>query len=166
MDVSARRAFRLLKDLAFERLSASEDERRAAERLLAEAQSTGAEAHIEEFQVPCGKVRSARLLVTAPYQKEYPVTGYERSLSTKGLDAPFYYAEDMQPVHLQNATVPHHNPCYFRADRFDPLVPAVHGIDSDTGQHHTMFLIDFLRNATLHHINFIRRHGIRHLNMH
>lgn len=103
MDVSARRAFHLLKDLAFERLSASEDERRAAERLLAEARSTGAEAHIEEFQVPCGKVKSARLLVTAPYRKEYPVTGYERSLSTPGLDAPFYYAEDMQPVHLQNA---------------------------------------------------------------
>ena len=74
-----------------------------AERLLAEARSTGAEAHIEEFQVPCGKVKSARLLVTAPYRKEYPVTGYERSLSTPGLDAPFYYAEDMQPVHLQNA---------------------------------------------------------------
>ena len=103
MDVSARRAFHLLKDLAFERLSASEDECRAAERLLAEARSTGAEAHIEEFQVPCGKVKSARLLVTAPYRKEYPVTGYERSLSTPGLDAPFYYAEDMQPVHLQNA---------------------------------------------------------------
>lgn len=103
MDVSARRAFQLLKDLAFERLSASEDERRAAERLLAEALSTGAEAHIEEFQVPCGRVKSARLLVTAPYRKEYPVTGYERSLSTAGLDAPFYYAEDVQPVHLQSA---------------------------------------------------------------
>ena len=66
MDVSARRAFSLLKDLAFERLSGSEDERRAAERLLHEAQSAGVDAHIEEFAVPCGRVRSARLLVTAP----------------------------------------------------------------------------------------------------
>lgn len=103
MDVSARRAFRLLKDLAYERLSASDAERTAAERLLREALSTGAQAQIEEFQVPCGRVNKARLLVTAPYEKEYPVTGYERSLSTAGLDAPFYYAEDMQPVHLQNA---------------------------------------------------------------
>lgn len=103
MDVSARRAFRLLKDLAYERLSASDAERTAAERLLREALSAGAQAHIEEFQVPCGRVKKARLLVTAPYEKEYPVTGYERSLSTEGLDAPFYYAEDVQPVHLQNA---------------------------------------------------------------
>lgn len=103
MEVSARRAFALLKDLAFERLSGSEDERRAAQRLLQEAQSAGASAHIEEFAVPCGRVRSARLLVTAPYQKEYAVTGYERSLSTAGLEADFYYAEDLLPAHLENA---------------------------------------------------------------
>ena len=102
MEVSARRAFALLKSLAFERLSGSDAEKCAAETLLAEAQGCGVDAHIEEFSVPCGRVGSARLVVTAPYQKEYAVTGYERSLSTPegGLDADFYYAEDLLPAHL------------------------------------------------------------------
>lgn len=103
MDVSAHRAFALLKDLAYERLSGSEAEKQAAERLLAEALSAGAQAHIEEFPVACGRVDHAKLVVTAPYQKAYEVTGYERAQSTPegGLDGEFYYAENLEPVHLQ-----------------------------------------------------------------
>ena len=103
MDVSAHRAFALLKDLAYERLSGSEAEKQAAERLLQEALSTGAQAQIEEFPVACGRVDHAKLVVTAPYQKEYEVTGYERAQSTPegGLDAAFYYAENLEAVHLQ-----------------------------------------------------------------
>ena len=88
MQVSAHRAFNLLKKLAYERVSCSPAEKSAAEVLLAEALSTGAQAHIEEFTVPCGRVHHARLVVTSPYQKEYEVTGYERSKSTpaEGLD--------------------------------------------------------------------------------
>lgn len=101
-DVSAKRAFALLKELAFERLSGSEDEKRAAERLLREVQSAGVAGCIEEFAVPCGRVDSARLVVTAPYRKEYAVTGYERAISTPagGLDGDFYYAENLEDAHL------------------------------------------------------------------
>lgn len=104
MAVSAHRAFMLLKDLAYERLSGSEAEKQAAERLLAEALSAGAQAQIEEFSVPCGRVDHAKLIVTAPYQKEYEVTGYERAQSTPegGLDGEFYYAENLEAVHLQH----------------------------------------------------------------
>lgn len=104
MDVSAHRAFALLKELAYERVSGSEAERTAAERILAEAQATGAEAHIEEFNVKNGKVNHAKLVVTAPYYKEYEVNGYERAKSTPegGLDGEFYYAENLLPVHLEN----------------------------------------------------------------
>lgn len=104
MSVSAYRAFQLLKELGYERLSGSENEKSAAERLLQEAKAIGADAHIEEFPVPCGKVHSAKLVVTSPYRKEYPVTGYERSLSTPagGLDGEFYYAENLLPGHLKN----------------------------------------------------------------
>jgi len=105
MNVSAHRAFSLLKELAYERVSCSEDERTAAERLLREALSTGVQAHIEEFKAPCGMVDHAKLIVTAPYEKEYTVTGYERALSTgeDGLDGEFFYAEDVLPVHLTQA---------------------------------------------------------------
>ena len=104
MEVSARRAFALLKELAFERVSCSEAEKAAAKRIMEEAQKAGAEAHLEEFTVKTGRVDAAKLVVTAPYHKEYEVTGYERALSTPegGLDAEFYYAEGVQDVHLKH----------------------------------------------------------------
>ena len=102
MDVSAHRAFALLRELAYERVSASEEEKRAAERLLEVALSTGAQAHIEEFSVGCGRVHHAKLAVTAPYAKEYEVTGYEcaRSTPEEGMDGELYYAENLLPAHL------------------------------------------------------------------
>ncbi len=104
MEVSAHRAFQMLKSLAYVRLSASPEETKAAEVLKNACVEAGVDVHIEEFNVPCGKVNSARLVVTAPYKKEYAVSGFERSLSTPegGLDAEFYYAEDLQDVHLKN----------------------------------------------------------------
>ncbi len=102
MDVSARRAFALLKELAYVRVSCTEDEKRAADRLCEVANEAGANAHLESFTVKCGKVNHAKLVVTEPYTKEYEITGYERSESTPegGLDAEFYYAESMAPAHL------------------------------------------------------------------
>ena len=104
MDVSARRAFNLLKELAYVRVSGSEDEKRAAERLLEIAASTGAEAHIEEFPVQNGRIHHAKFVVTEPYYKEYEVTGYERAASTpkEGLDLEFYYGENLLPAHMAN----------------------------------------------------------------
>ena len=89
MDASAHRAFALLKSLAYERVSCSEAEKTAANRLLEEARAAGAQAHLEPFSVPCGRVRRAKLAVTEPYYKEYFATGYERAASTppEGLDA-------------------------------------------------------------------------------
>ena len=95
MNVSAHRAFNLLKELAYEKVSCSEAETRAANRLLEEALACGVEAHIEEFSVPCGRVHKAKLTVTAPYVKEYEVTGYERAVS---FDIPAVGA-DAQVVH-------------------------------------------------------------------
>ncbi|MBQ4076015.1 MAG: Zn-dependent exopeptidase M28 [Clostridia bacterium] len=105
MQVSANRAFSLLKELAFERVSCSEAEKKAAQRLLEEAEKSGVSVKIEEFPVACGKVNKVKLVVTAPYQKEYEVTGYERAISTPdgGLDGKFYYAENLLPVHMENA---------------------------------------------------------------
>ena len=105
MSVSAQRAFNLLKELAYEKVSCSPEEKKAAQRLLEEAKACGVEAHIEEFTVPCGRVHKARLTVTAPYVKEYQVTGYERAKSTPegGLEGELYYAENLLPLHLERA---------------------------------------------------------------
>ena len=51
MSVSAHRAFSLLKELAYEKVSCSPEEKKAALRLLEEAKSCGVEAHLEEFSV-------------------------------------------------------------------------------------------------------------------
>ena len=101
MDVSAHRAFSLLRELAFERVSGSAEEKKAANRLLEAAQATGASAHIEEFPVPCGMVDHARLIVTSPYEKEYEVTGYERAKNTseEGLDADAIMEEKTMEEH-------------------------------------------------------------------
>lgn len=101
-DVSAHRAFALLKEYGFERLSCSENEKKAAEAFLGIMKEAGAEACIEEFTVPCGDAGRAKLVVTEPYVKEYDVIGFERSLSTPagGLDAEFYYAENLLPANL------------------------------------------------------------------
>ena len=102
MKVSAHRAYSLLKELAYERVSCSEAEKQAAQKLLEVALSTGAQAHIEDFPVACGRVHHAKLVVTEPYVKEYEVTGYERGLSTPegGVDLAFYYAENAEDAHI------------------------------------------------------------------
>ena len=69
MQVSAHRAFSLLKELSYVRVSCSEAEKTAANRLLQEARAAGVKAEIEEFTVPCGKVSHAKLVVTSPYTK-------------------------------------------------------------------------------------------------
>lgn len=103
MNVSAHRAFSLLRSLAYERVSCSPAEKQAAHRLLEEAQAAGLDAHVEEFTVPCGRVNHAKLVITKPFVKEFEATGYERAASTPegGLDLPFYYAESLLPVHLE-----------------------------------------------------------------
>ncbi len=104
MKVSAYRAFALLKDLAYERVSCSESEKKAADVLLSIVQENGVEGQIETFPVQCGRVHHAKLVVTAPYEKEYEFTGYERALSTPegGADYEFYYAEGCEDAHLAN----------------------------------------------------------------
>lgn len=105
MEVSAHRAFQMLKSLAYVRLSGSEAEKKAANVIKDACTEAGVDVHIEEFTVATGKVNHAKLVVTEPYHKEYAVSGFERALSTPegGLDAEFYYAEDLEDVHLANA---------------------------------------------------------------
>ena len=105
MDVSVRRAYDLLKSLAYQRVSCSKEEEAAASRLLALAKEIGVDAHIEPFPVACGRVDFARFSVLEPYQKTYEVTGYLRSDSTgeEGLTRDFLYVEDMLDANLYDA---------------------------------------------------------------
>lgn len=102
MDICAKRGFEVIEKLAFERVSGSPEEKRAAELLRDMAAETGVQVEIEPFEVADGDVHSASLEILEPYQQSYEVTGYIRSASTapEGLVADFVYVENAMAVNL------------------------------------------------------------------
>ena len=105
MTVSEERAFELLKKMAFERVSGTGEERRAAEILCGEAASFGVSAEFDPFSVEDADVLRAELEVLSPFHKKYEVTGFKRSADTpdEGLAAGFLYVEDAAEALLQDA---------------------------------------------------------------
>ena len=105
MSVSEERAFELLKKLAFERVSGTDEERRAAEILRDEAASFGVSAEMDPFFVQDADVLRAELEVLSPFHKKYEVTGFKRSADTpdEGLEAEFLYVEDAAEALLKDA---------------------------------------------------------------
>ena len=105
MTVSEERAFELLKKMAFERVSGTGEERRAAEILRGEAASFGVSAEFDPFSVEDADVLRAELEVLSPFHKKYEVTGFKRSADTpdEGLAAGFLYVEDAAEALLQDA---------------------------------------------------------------
>ena len=105
MGVNPERAFSLLQKIGFERVSGTEQERRAARILMDEAAGFGVEARLEPFEVEDGEISLAELEVLEPYQKKYTVAGYKRSLNTppEGVTADFLYVEDALEANLENA---------------------------------------------------------------
>ena len=99
---NGQRAFELLKEIAYERVSGSPEELRAAERLQAEVQSIGIDCKLDPFTVHEGIVSKATFEVLEPYHKVYEISGYERSESTApdGEVLDFVYIEDMLDVNL------------------------------------------------------------------
>lgn len=105
MTVSEERAFELLKKMAFERVSGTGEERRAAEILRGEAASFGVSAEFDPFSVEDADVLRAELEVLSPFHKKYEVIGFKRSADTpdEGLTAGFLYVEDAAEALLQDA---------------------------------------------------------------
>ena len=105
MTVSEERAVELLKKMAFERVSGTGEERRAAEILRGEAASFGVSAEFDPFSVEDADVLRAELEVLSPFHKKYEVTGFKRSADTpdEGLTAGFLYVEDAAEALLQDA---------------------------------------------------------------
>ncbi len=104
MEVCAKRGFELIEQMAFERVSGTAEEKRAADMLYEAARATGAECELDPFEVEDGVIHRATLQVLEPYQKEYEVNGYLRSDSTgaDGLTAELVYVENALPVNLKD----------------------------------------------------------------
>ena len=97
--------FELLKKIGFVRIGGSEEEMKAAQMLKAEVEAMGIKADIEPFEIEDYVQEVAELEVLEPYNKKYTVRAYRFSENTpdEGIEAPFYYAENMTDVDIANS---------------------------------------------------------------
>ena len=104
MNICGKRMYSLLEKLNFERLSTFEGETKAAEILMEEIKAIGLEPIMETFKAPRYTIKTAKLEVTAPFYKEYEVSGYgfAGNDAADGIEADFVYLEDFEPIDLQN----------------------------------------------------------------
>ncbi len=102
MDISGKRMFSLLEKLNFVRLSTFEGERKAAQILADEIRAIGVEPTVEPFSAPHYEIKKAKLEVTAPFYREYEVSGYGFSgnAAKDGIEAEFKYLEALEPIDL------------------------------------------------------------------
>ena len=97
--------FELLKKIGFVRMGGTAEELKAAQILKEEIESMGLAADIEPFEIEDYVQEKAELEVLQPYNKKYIVRAYKFSENTpeEGIEAPFYYAENMTDVDIANA---------------------------------------------------------------
>ena len=97
--------FELLKKIGFVRMGGTAEELKAAQILKEEIESMGLAADIEPFEIEDYVQEKAELEVLQPYNKKYTVRAYKFSENTpeEGIEAPFYYAENMTDVDISNA---------------------------------------------------------------
>ena len=97
-----KREMELLQKLNFIRPCGTEEEKRAAQILLEEAQAIGVEARIESFEVDHWTIHKESLVSDG---REWEVKGYGLSGSTpeEGITAPFAYVQEATEVDLLDA---------------------------------------------------------------
>lgn len=102
MDISGKRMYELLEKMNFVRLSTFEGEKKGAEIIANEIKALGIEPTIETFKAPRYEIKKAKLEVTAPFYKEYEVSGYgfAGNAAADGIEAEFKYLEALEPIDL------------------------------------------------------------------
>ena len=102
MDISGKRMYATVKKFDFVRLSTFDGETKAAEMIADEVRAIGAEPTIETFTAPRYEIKKASLRVLAPYEKEYPVTGYGFSgnAAKDGIEAELVYIDSFGDVDM------------------------------------------------------------------
>lgn len=103
MSVCKERAWALLNEISFERVTGTENEEKAAQILLREClKEEGVKAEIEEFEIKDYKVEKVGFEVLEPEYQSYEVIAVGRSGSTpeEGLEAEFKYVENGNEINL------------------------------------------------------------------
>lgn len=102
MSINKERAWETLKALSFERVTATEEEKRAAELLKSICEKAGVEAWLEPYEIIQTTIDKVELSVLGENGKTYNVIGVGGSGSTpdEGIVAPFVYIEDASDATL------------------------------------------------------------------
>lgn len=106
MAISGNRMFQNLKKLNFVRLSAHEGELKAAKIIADEVEKLGVTPVTEAFKVPYFEVKTAKLEMTEPVYREFPVAayGYCGNDAKDGIEAELVYLEGFDAIDLENVT--------------------------------------------------------------
>ena len=100
--VIGKRAYKVLKEMSYERLGGTKEEMSALEILKREVDALGVENVIEEFEVNSYKIQKAEFVVTKPKRQVYNVNGFGMCGSTapEGVTTEFFYLENPKQVNL------------------------------------------------------------------
>lgn len=102
MAINKERAWETLKELSFERVTGTEEEKKAAELLKSFCEKAGVEAWLEEYEIAQNTIEKVELTVLGDHEETYTVIGVGGSGSTpdEGIVAPFVYIEDASDATL------------------------------------------------------------------
>ncbi len=102
MNICGKRMMELLEKMNFVRLSTFEGEKKGADIIAEEIRALGIEPVYESFKAPRYEIKKVKLEVTAPFYKEYEVSGYGFSgnAAADGIEAELKYLEALDPIDL------------------------------------------------------------------
>ena len=104
-EISGQRQLTFMQKFDYIREAGTPAELQAAQDIQKELASFGVESHTEEFEIDTFQILEASLTITEPYEKTYTVAGYGRVGNTPkgGIEAPFLYVENGDPISLSGA---------------------------------------------------------------
>ena len=100
--VIGNRAYKVLKEISYERLGGTKEEMGALEIIKHEVDMLGVESTIEEFDVTSYEIEVAEFTVTKPNKEVYKVNGFGMCGSTplEGVTTEFFYLENPKQFSL------------------------------------------------------------------
>lgn len=90
----------LLEKLSFERVAGSKEEYQAAMIIKEEIEKLGLSAELEPFEIEFPEEVTATFEVTEPVKQSFTVTGVGMAGVTEGLEADFFYGDDLDEISL------------------------------------------------------------------
>ena len=95
-----KRAYKVLKEISYERFGGTKEELSALEILKREVEVLGVETTVEDFEVNSYSISSCEFSVTKPKKQVYKVNGFGMCGSTdpEGVTTEFYYLESTKNI--------------------------------------------------------------------